>query len=165
MEPQQVATMDVVEKKTKKIPPPRPYTVWDLGGVSPVEGQGLTYDRYPWYFRAQGKIWRMGIGVVRARRNVSVGSSWDGDGYDVVMSFAEGWYQQGEWPSPLDRQWDHLALAHPDPASYMPRSAAAALISEVMRGHDARNLDPRVKPRDRPRVELSRWTEGWRNKI
>lgn len=129
----------------KRLAPPGPFRVWSLGGLCPVEGIGQAFDRRGWYFRAEGRLWRFGIGAVKGRRRYRTETRWDGDGLDCVLASGDGWYAQGLWPEPGDRAWRRHELIYPSPASYMPEAVAADLIADLLRQYERGALPRRVK--------------------
>ena len=146
----------------RKTPPPKPYVAWEVGGVCPVEGSGLTYDRHGWYFRAEGQRWRFGVGAAKAARRIQPETRWDGDGYDCVVAWSDGWYAEAVWPDPSERRWRMFSWLHANPASYMPRVVAVRLIDALMLQYEQDQLERRQrKPEPSPQPIRSPTWRTW----
>lgn len=106
----------------------------------------MTHDGRSWYFRAEGKRWQFGIGLVPCPfRRPKHGQRWAGDGLDVVLKGAPGFYAEALWPHPTDRRYRSMGWSLPAPASFMPREVQRQLLKSLMQRYERNEIEKRTR--------------------
>ena len=122
-------------------------TIAYLGGTCPVQGEGLTLDGNPWYFRARYGTWTFSVARMedgeRAVMYIDCGlfGAGSAQAVDVCVGYRSGWHVEEEWPyrvSPvLDLVSDQRTGTQ---AGWMPMSEAEEIIDRCLERYAAGSL-------------------------
>ncbi len=96
--------------------------IFNVGGVSPIEGYGITFDRRHWYFRGAGHFWHFAVSRLKLPpKQRSLLFTDPKDAVAVWRGGASGWRMR--------RMYVPRGAVISDPASYMAHSEARRFIA------------------------------------